>query len=258
MAHIFNEQAALVTGAASGIGLAVAHMLADGSVGRLVLNDCDAGRLGQARDALARPGLAIDLLPGSVDDPALWEQAAPLLRGITLGVANAGIADNGAIDAMGFDAWRRVLGVNLDGCFLSLQAMMRAMIAGERGGSIIVTASVSGMKAEPGTAAYAASKAAALHLMRVAAKEGAPHRIRVNAIAPGGVETPIWSTTPFFRDMVADLGSEEAAYAALAEGTPLGRFARAEEIAAQAGFLLSAAPGPTTGTVLVCDGGYSL
>ena len=136
-------------------------------------------------------------------------------------------------------------------------AAMRAMR--NSGGSIVLTASASGLKAEKGIAAYGASKAALIHLARIAAKEGAAARIRVNSIAPGGVETPIWSEMPFFADLVASTGSEEAAYGAMAgAATPLGRFAKPEEIAEQIAFLLSDCAATITGSCLVADGGYSL
>src|SRR3546814_9339842 len=90
------------------------------------------------------------------------------------------------------------------------------------GGAIVLTASVAGVKAEPGIAAYGASKAAVIQLARIAAKEGAPDGIRVNAIAPGGVETPIWSSMPFFADMVMDMGSEADAFEAMGKiATPM-------------------------------------
>src|SRR3546814_12917202 len=114
---------------------------------------------------------------------------------------------------MDFADWRRVMSVNLDGAFLTLRTAMRAMKSS--GGAIVLTASVAGVKAEPGIAAYGASKAAVIQLARIAAKEGAPDGIRVNAIAPGGVETPIWSSMPFFADMVMDMGSEAAAFEAM-------------------------------------------
>ena len=115
------------------------------------------------------------------------------------------------------------------------------------------------MKAEPGIAAYAASKAALLQLARVAAKEAAPRGIRVNAILPGGVETPIWRTMPFFADLVAETGSEQAAFDRMAGfATPLGHYARPDEIAAQIAFLLSGAARSITGAALTVDGGYTL
>jgi NAD(P)-dependent dehydrogenase (short-subunit alcohol dehydrogenase family) len=148
------------------------------------------------------------------------------------------------------------MSAHLDGMALSLQCAMRAM---ESGGSIVLTASVSGVKAEPGTAAYAASKAGVIQLAKVAAKEGAPLGIRVNAIAPGGVDTPIWDQVPAFHDLALQQGSRDAAISAMGKmATPLGRYARADEVAAQIGFLLSDAAATITGTVLVSDGGYSL
>lgn len=251
----FAGHTALVTGSASGIGLATAQRLAADGVDRLILCDLHGGALAQAADSIRRDGLGVDALAGDVSDPAFWDTAAPALVGLTLGVANAGISDGATIDAMDFSAWRRVMAVNLDGVFLTLQAAFKSMTGP---GALVVTASVTGIKAEPGTAAYAASKAGALQLMRVAAKEGASRRIRVNAVAPGGVRTPIWEQAPFFQDLVKRSGGSEAALDAMGEATPLGRFATAAEIAAQIAFLLSDDAAMTTGSVLVCDGGYGL
>ena len=243
-----QNKVALVTGATTGIGAATARLLAERGA-RLVVMDRDAEGLAQFGDA--------DQLTGDVADPALWTGAD--LTGLTHAVINAGIGAGGPIEDMDFGEWRRVMAVNLDGAFLSLQAAMRAIRAGGGGGAIVITASAAGMKPEPGIGAYAASKAAVIQLARVAAKEGAAARIRVNAIAPGGVETPIWSTQPFFQELVAAHGGEEGAYRAIAGiGTPLGRFAKPAEIAAQIAFLLSDDAAFTTGTCLVTDGGYSL
>lgn len=249
----FAGRKALVTGAASGIGLATARALATAGVSRLILTDIDADALARAYGEL---GEIVEAVPGDVTDEALWRELAPELAGLDLAVVNAGIATSGAIVDCTLADWRRVMAVNLDGAFLTLKAAMAAMQG--RAGSIVVVASAAGVKAEPGIAAYAASKAGAIQLARVAAKEGAAQGLRVNAIAPGGVETPIWQAVPFFRDM-AEKDGEAAAFAAMARmATPLGRFATADEIAGQIAFLLSDAASTITGSVLNSDGGYSL
>jgi 2-keto-3-deoxy-L-fuconate dehydrogenase len=250
----FTDAIVLITGAASGIGAATATRLANAGVKKLILADRDEDRL---RDFAFSLPCERQMMIGDVADEDLWAQED--LTGLTHAFVNAGIGAGGPIADLSFAEWRRVLSINLDGAFLTLQAAMRALKAGGKGGAIVLTASAAGVKAEPGIAAYGASKAAVIHLARIAAKEGAPDQIRVNAIAPGGVETPIWSDLPFFQDLVARHGSEEAAYAAMAAmATPLGRYAKPEEIAEQVAFLLSDKAAFITGTCLVTDGGYSL
>lgn len=249
MAERFEARSILITGAASGIGLAVARLLAAEGAGRLILVDRDAAALG-ALDL----GVETQRVVGDVADERLWDDID--LSGLDHAVVNAGIAGAGPIAALDFAEWRRILSVNLDGAFLTLRAAMRAMAG--RGGSIVLTASAAGIKAEPGVAAYGCSKAALIHLAKVAAKEGAGDGIRVNAIAPAGVETPVWDAVPMFADRVAQIG-RDAAFAELAAmATPLGRYAKAEEVAEQIAFLLSDQSALITGTTLLADGGYTL
>ena len=248
----FENAVILVTGAASGIGAAIATRLAAGGARKLILADRDEDRL---RDCAFSLPCERQMLIGDVADEGLWTSAD--LTGLTHACVNAGIGAGGPIEELAFAEWRRVMAVNLDGAFLTLQAAMRA-IRSTGGGAILITASVAGLKAEPGIAAYGASKAAVIQLARIAAKEGAAAGIRVNAIAPGGVETPIWRGLPSFAEM-ADAQGEVAAFKAMAEAaTPLGRFARPQEIAEQAAFLLSDKAAFITGACLVSDGGYSL
>ena len=248
----FSGKTALVTGAASGIGAACAQWLDAQGIGRLVLVD---------RDGEGLKTLELDCecerIDGDVSDEARWDRLESEIVSLDHAVLNAGIAAGAAISETSFAEWRTVIGVNLDGMFLSLRAAMRRMT---EGGSIVLTSSVSGLKAEPGTAAYGASKAGVIQLAKVAAKEGAAHGIRVNAIAPGGVDTPIWDSLPFFQGLIDQHGGDRAAAMRAMAGmaTPLGHYAAPEEIAAQIGFLLSDAAATITGTVLVSDGGYTL
>jgi 2-keto-3-deoxy-L-fuconate dehydrogenase len=248
----FTDAIALITGAGSGIGAAVATRLANSGARKLILVDKEEERV---RDFAFSLPCERAVMIGDVADPSLWQETD--LTGLTHAVVNAGIASAGAIDSLDLGEWRRVMAVNLDGAFLTLQSAMQA-IRSTGGGAIVLTASAAGIKAEPGIAAYAASKAGAIQLARVAAKEGAPHGVRVNVIAPGGVETAIWDDVPMFADRALEIG-REAAFAEMASlATPLKRYAKPEEIAAQIAFLLSDDCATVTGSVLVSDGGYTL
>lgn len=249
----------LVTGAASGIGLATARRLAGDGARALVLLDRDEAALQALGDELDG-GPALMLCRQDVTDEAAWESVEHGVRhyweGLDGVVVNAGISEACPIADLSLEAWRRVMAVNLDGAFLTLRAGMRLL---RDGGAAVVVSSASATKAETGIAAYGASKAAVLQLARVAAKEGAPRGVRVNTILPGGVETPIWRSMPFFADLVAETGSEEAVFARMAGfATPLGHYASADEIAGQIAFLLSDAARSITGAALAVDGGYTL
>lgn len=248
----FSGKVGLVTGAASGIGAATARWLDAQGIGKLVLVDTNA-------EGLAALELACETerCEGDVSDSEFWVELEAGLDRLDLAVVNAGIAAGGEIAEHSFDEWRRVMAVNLDGAFLTLAAALRAIAKGERGGSVVLLASVAGLKAFPGLGAYGVSKAGVAHMARIAAREQAAANIRVNAIAPGGVDTPIWSADPNFRKLEAEMG-HDAAIATYAQATPSGRFATADEIAAQIGFLLSDEAANVTGAVLPSDGGFSL
>jgi NAD(P)-dependent dehydrogenase (short-subunit alcohol dehydrogenase family) len=247
-----SQSKILITGAASGIGRAVAERFAANDFELVLVDLADLAEVAVHHSKVVR-------LQGNVADEEFWSANEGTLSGLTHAVVNAGVSSGGPIETLEFAEWRRVMSVNLDGAFLTMRAAMRAIRSGSGSRAIVVTSSISGMKAEPGVAAYGASKAAVIHLARVAAKEAAADGIRVNAVAPGGVDTPIWDDLPFFQQLVASEGSRDAAIAAMARmATPLGRYATAEEIAAQIAFLLSDDAATITGAVLTSDGGYSL
>lgn len=248
------NRVALVTGAASGIGAATVRALAAAGATGLVLVDRDDIGLAAVAAETAIPTIA---RAHDVADEGAWAETEAMARdrfgGLDQVVVNAGIAEGAAIVDTSFASWQRVMSVNLDGAFLTLRAGMRLA---REGAAIVLVASVAGLKAEPGIGAYAASKAAVIQLARVAAREAAPRRITVNAICPGGVSTPLWRTVHYWDKLVASKGSEAAALEAMAINTPMGRFATADEIAAQ---ILGLMASPvTTGAALVVDGGYSL
>ena len=251
----FTNRTALVTGAASGIGAACARWLDRQGIARLILIDRDG-------DGLAALDLdcTVESHAADVADEAFWQSLEPKLDRLDHAVVNAGIGTGGQIAELDFAEWRRVMAINLDGAFLTLATALRAMRkadgAENRGASAVVTASVTGLKPVPGIGAYGVSKAAVAHMARIAAAENAAHGIRVNAIAPGGVDTAIWNS-PELAAQFAEHG-REAVIAQMGQTTPRGRFATADELARDIGYLLSDAAANVTGTVLTSDGGYTL
>ncbi len=246
----FTNRTALITGAASGIGAATARWLDRQGIARLVLIDLDGDGLGKLDLSCE-----VDTHAADVADEAFWQALEPKLDRLDHAVVNAGIGAGGQIAELDFAEWRRVMAINLDGAFLTLSTALRAMRK-SGGGSAVVTASITGLKPIPGIGAYGVSKAAVAHMARIAAGENAAHGIRVNAIAPGGVDTAIWNS-PDNEAQFAEHG-REAVIAQMGKTTPRGRFATADELAGDIGYLLSDAAANVTGTVLTSDGGYTL
>lgn len=244
----FDGRIALVTGAASGIGAAVAQWLDAQGIAELVLVDIDAA-------GIAALGLKCQTrqYTGDVADPALWERIEAELPRLDHALINAGVANGGPLTELDFAEWRRILSINLDGAFLSLRCALRVMKRSEAGPkSAVLTSSAVGVRPFAGTAAYGSSKAAVAHLARIAAAEHIKDRIRINAVAPGRVETPIWTKTDSFRR------AKEAADAAGTEVPAPDDFVTADVLARQIGWLLSDEAENVTGTVLVSDGGFTL
>ncbi|MEM6494622.1 MAG: SDR family oxidoreductase [Pseudomonadota bacterium] len=250
----FAGRSALVTGAASGIGAACAKALAARGASKLFLND-----INEAGVAAIDLGTACEVVPviGSVADEAMWTAVQKQLVGLDHAVVNAGIGAGGPIADLTLADWRRVMDVNLDGAFLTLRAAINGMKADDtnEGGSVVITSSSTGVKPVPGVGPYGTSKAAVAHMARIAAAENAGDNIRINAIAPGGVDTAIWESGEDFQRSVAAIGREET-LKRMAKTTPLHRFASAEEIAGNILHLL--ADPNITGHVLVTDGGFTL
>ena len=250
----FSGRIALVTGAASGIGAACAKLLAERGAAKLILVDVDA-------DGMAALDLdcEVECVTGSVADEALWDAIQPKLEGLDHVVVNAGVGGFGAIDELSFDEWRRVMAINLDGAFLTLRAGLRAIKANgkDTGGSAVITGSSTGVKPVPGIGPYGPAKAAVAHMARIAAMENAGANIRVNAIAPGGVDTAIWETGEDFNASVKAIGRDKT-IKRMSKTTPNQRFATSEEIAGTILYMLSDAGSNITGHVLVSDGGFTL
>ena len=246
----FCGRTALVTGAASGIGSACARALDERGAGKLILVDVDEAGL-----AALELDCEVQRIVGSVADPDLWKELEASLPRIDHAVVNAGIGAGGTIDQLTLTEWRRVMDVNLDGAFLTLSTALRCIP--DSGGSVVVVASTTGVKPVPGVGPYGISKAAVAHMARIAAAENAGKNIRINAIAPGGVDTAIWEGSPDFV-AAAEKHGRDVAIKCMATTTPNGRFATSDEMAGSILYLLSDAASNITGSVLVSDGGFTL
>jgi NAD(P)-dependent dehydrogenase (short-subunit alcohol dehydrogenase family) len=251
---------ALVTGAASGIGQATARVLAQQGAAVFCADVNTSGADETAKQITAAGGAAWACAL-DVTSEAAWERAieqAVRERGrLDILVNCAGIAAAAPIAETTLEDWRRVMAVNLEGAFLGTKHAVRVMRQTSRAGSIVHVSSVSGLKAQPGAAAYCASKAALIMLSRTAALEclrgGDP--IRVNTVSPSGVKTPMWKTQPFFQELMEKEGGEEAAFQAMVRDAPYGRFALPEEVALAIVYLASDESLYVTGTDLAIDNG---
>jgi NAD(P)-dependent dehydrogenase (short-subunit alcohol dehydrogenase family) len=257
MSGCFAGKVALVTGAASGIGAAFARRVADEGAAGLALLDRNGEALGALAADLRCP---ICVMAGDVGDADIWVrfegEIAGQFGGIDLALANAGVGHAmRPIAELDPDDFIRTVSVKLTGAFLTLRTSLRLM---RDGGAVVLVASSMALKPSPGAAGYGASKAALLQLTRIAALEAAPRGIRVNAISPGGVETPLFRGQDFFQGLIAQTGSERGAFDALASRTPLGRYASAKETAGLIAFLMSAEAAQITGANLVADAGMTL
>lgn len=251
---------ALVTGAASGIGAATARLLAEKGLS-IMCADIRAAAAAATAKAIRRAGGAAVGCGLDVSSEDSWSRATKKcvreLGRLDVLVNSAGVASATPTAETSLDEWRRVIAVNLDGVFLGTKHALRLMLE-QGGGAIVNISSASGLRAIPGAAAYSASKAAVIMFTKSVAKEVAARGVRVNAVSPAGVKTPLWEQAPFFSQLVAKTGSEEAAYAALSSDTPLGRFAEPEEVAAAVWYLVNGASDFVTGENLVIDGGFTI
>jgi len=237
----------LVTGAASGIGEAVAAAF-----------EREGAEVIRADIAYAMSGTAGEVHL-DVADESDWERTMESAGRLDAVAGCAGISAAWTIAETTLAAWRRVMAVNLDGAFLTLKHGARAMREG--GGSVVVVGSASGVKAVPNASAYCASKAAVRMLVKSAALELRAEGIRVNCVSPAGVVTPLWRTMPFWKDLVEKHGGEEGAWNALGgadAGKPsIQRMAFPAEIAEAVVFLSCAQAAHITGADLAVDAGYT-
>ena len=254
MSQRFEGKVALVTGAAAGIGRAAAARLgAEGA--RLVLVDRDAAHLAAtAKELGAEAAIEADV----TDEASVARYVAETearCGGIDLFVNNAGIEGRVApIVELTADDWDRVQAVNARGVFLGLREVLRSMARAGRGGAIVNTASMAGVRGGPSFSPYIASKHAVVGLTKTAALESARLGIRVNAVAPGFIDTRMLADL----DKAHSAGDVDETRRQREASVPLGgRYGKPEEVASVMAFLLSDDASYVTGNIVLIDGGLN-
>ena len=245
----FAGQTALVTGGSAGIGRAIVEALLEEEA-RVVLLDVDPVTTAATAVDLHGRG-ELRAMVGSIANIADVRDAVAeceRLGGIDVLMANAGIAALSPFLEISEAEWDKMVAVNLTGTFHVVQEAAAAMARHGRGGSIVVTSSQNAFFPQYNTVAYSATKGGLAALVRAAALDLSAHRVRLNAISPGYIDTPLASP----------LVSDPRTAAGLLSHVPLGRFGRPREVAEAALFLASAAASYITGANIVVDGGTTL
>ena len=244
----FAGRTAVVTGAAGGIGAATARMLAARGA-TVVIGDVDPRAAEVVSEIEGAGGRALSVRCDVTDEEsvaALMDAAAEfgVSGSVDVLVANAGIAERkGPMHELDVDHWRTVLDIDLTGVALSMKHALRHMSA-QGSGSVVAISSIIGLVGQAGSGPYSAAKAGVANLVRSAGLGYAPTGIRVNAVAPGYVETPLTA------------GLDESVRSQMTARQPIGRLGTPEEVAEVICFLASDAASFVTGAVWSADGGY--
>ncbi len=249
MSPVPDGKTALVTGAAKGLGKAVALKLAEMGANVAINYNTSADEAAEVAAMIADTGVRSMAVQADVSD---LEQVKSMVREVEAGlgnvdilVNNAGIIDDGLLVRMSDKSWHRVIDVNLHGTFYCTRAVLRTMLR-SRWGRIINIGSVVGLRGNAGQVNYSASKAAVVGFTKALAKEVATRGITVNAVMPGYVET---ETTSVLTD-------EQRAY--WLSVIPQGHFGESEDIAYMVGFLADERAGYVTGQIVSVDGGMAV
>jgi 3-oxoacyl-[acyl-carrier protein] reductase len=242
----FKGKTALVTGGARGIGRAIALELARGGA-NLAINDVNESAAAEAIELAEKAGAPkARFYKFDVSDPAACDAAVESViedfGSIDILVNNAGISIDGLLVRFKDADWKKVLDINLNGAFHLMRAAARPMMK-QRSGAVVNIASVVGEMGNAAQAAYAASKGALIALTKTVARELASRNIRVNAVAPGFIDTPMTQAL------------SEAARAKLAEAIPMVRLGTAQDVADCVAWLASEKASYVTGAVVRVNGG---
>jgi NAD(P)-dependent dehydrogenase (short-subunit alcohol dehydrogenase family) len=246
-----SGQTALVTGATQGLGLAIAEVLAEQGA-CVIVSDLDEAACERVSAGLRSRGMRVECIAADLAHGAeverLAAQAQAAFGGIDILVSNAGIqGPRGPLAAATDDDWQHVIEVNLRAAVRLTTHLIPAMAA-RGGGSVVLMSSIAGLRGNGAIGLYGLSKAALAQLARNLAVEWGPQGVRVNAVSPGLIRTPL----------AAGLLGDEAFMARRLQATPLRRVGEPKEIAGVVVMLASRAGGFITGQNLVVDGGTTI
>ncbi|WP_347049891.1 SDR family oxidoreductase [Flavobacterium olei] len=242
-----ENKVAIVTGGNSGIGYATAAVLAERGA-KVIVTGRNKEALNKAEQELNVTGIAADQSDLKSIDNLVAEVAAKFGK-VDAVFLNAGIASFAPLELASQEHYDSIMNVNVKGVYFTLQKLLPIL---NDGASIILNTSVNASVGMPNSSVYAASKAALLSLNRVFATELAPRKIRINAVSPGPVETPIYGKLGLEKEEVEGFG------AVLADKILLKRFGQASEIGKTIAFLASDDASFITGTEIVVDGGLTV
>lgn len=246
---MLKGKTAVITGGVQGIGKAIARKFCENGANVIICDRCSEEAAAETEKELKALGTEVVTVRGDVTDPetakTVADKAKKEFGGVDILVNNAGITNDKLMMRMKPEDFTKVIDVNLNGSFYFMKEMSALMVK-QRSGAIINMASVSGLRGNPAQVNYSASKAGVVGMTLSAAKELGRRGIRVNAIAPGFVET----------GMTAVLTDEQKA--AAAENIALGRTGKPEDIANTALFLASDMSSYVTGQVIGVDGGITM
>lgn len=249
---VLSDKVAIVTGASAGIGRAIAELFAAEGA-KLVITARGESRLDAVAESIAATGADVVALAGDVGDEnharALVAEAERRFGGLDIAINNAAaMGPMGATPGIAISDWNATLATNLTSGFLAAKYQVPAMLARGAGSLIFVASFVGYTVAMPGIAAYAASKAGLIGLMKSLAVEFGPHGLRVNALLPGGTQT----------EMADVFAPDEQSKAFVRNLFALKRVATPQEQAQAALFLASDAASFVTGSAMLADGGVSI
>ncbi len=253
-----SGRTAVVTGSAVGIGFAIASRLAEAGA-RVLMTDINAPAIEKAAQGLREKGYAVTSMVANMgveeDIISLFKHLASDLGGVDILVNNAGIFPVANVVDMPVEQLRQVLSINLEGVFIACREAGRQMVAQGRGGVVVNLSSMGALKPSfVGMAHYEASKGGVINLTRSMALELAAHKIRVVAVAPGGIMTE--GVRANFEGGAG--GAVDDLLKELAAKIPLGTFGHPDDIARTVLFLASDAAAYITGTTILVDGGAML